>query len=72
MWIEDPIALAQCVSLEDLTVRPEVIKSRLQMMERQGHLMWDDVLTMNKILFLPINYPPQEHWITGKSYASHL
>lgn len=71
MWVEDPIAFAQCVSLVDLTVNTKVIESRLKMMKKSGHVMWEEMILSNKIIFIPINYPAQDHWVAGKSLLCH-
>ena len=72
MWVEDPIAFAQCVSLSHLTVNPKAIKSRLAMMDRTGNPMWEELVSTSKKIFLPINYPTQDHWLAGKSFTRHL
>ena len=76
MWVEDPIAFAQCVSLTDLTVNTRVILNRLDMMKKSGHTTWEDMMATKKTIFIPINYPAQNHWVAGnvicKSLTSHF
>ena len=75
MWVEDPIAFAQCVSLTDLTVNTRVINARLDIMRKAGHTTWEEMMATKKTIFIPINYPAQDHWVVGniicKSLKSH-
>ena len=75
MWVEDPIAFAQCVSLSDLSVNTKIINARLEMMRKAGHTTWEELMATKKKIFIPINYPAQDHWVAGnvicKSLLSH-
>ena len=72
MWVEDPIAFAQCVSLSDLTVNTRIINARLEMMRKAGHPMWEEMMATKKTIFIPINYPTQDHWVAGNVICMSL
>ena len=56
LFVEDPIALAQCLSMNDLSLDVKVTQKRVDMMQEQGWSSWDEILKTGKKLFLLVRH----------------
>ena len=65
MWVEDPISFAKCVDRKELTVMKHMVEKRVELMKNEDFPMWQDMLLQGKVIFVPINYPSNNHWIAG-------
>ena len=63
VYIEDPISVSLCVSRLDLTVDRANIAKYRQLRKKAKIRTWSQQLNDGKKLFIPFNYPRDQHWL---------
>ena len=68
IYIEDPVTLAQLVSLKDLTLSTSALDNYVKLCKKKRVPNWLERLNKGHAVIFLVNYPHNYHWSLGAMY----